>query len=71
MLAARERGLGTAWTTLHLPFEERAAEVLGIDAAQWTQVGLFPVAYTMGTEFKKAPRLDAAELVSFDTFGNR
>ena len=25
MLAARERGLGTAWTTLHLPDERRAA----------------------------------------------
>ena len=31
MLAARERGLGSAWTTLHLPFEREAAEVLGVD----------------------------------------
>ena len=68
MLMARERGLGSAWTTLHLPFE-KAAEVLGIDYAEWTQVGLFPVAYTIGTDFKKAPRLDTADLVSFDTFG--
>ena len=71
MLAARERGLGTAWTTLHLPYEERAAEVLGIDPTQWTQVGLFPVAYTIGTDFKKAPRRDTEQLVSFDTFGER
>lgn len=71
MLAARERGLGTAWTTLHLPFEREAAEVLGIDYDQWTQVGLFPVAYTIGTDFKKAPRLDTEQLVSFDTFGSR
>ena len=69
MLAARERGLGTAWTTLHLPDEQAAAEVLGIDNTQWTQVGLFPVAYTMGTDFKRAPRLDTQQLVSFDTFG--
>ncbi|MFT5530809.1 MAG: nitroreductase [Candidatus Poriferisodalaceae bacterium] len=71
MLAARERGLGTAWTTLHLPDEAAAAEVLGIDNTKWTQVGLFPVAYTVGTEFKKASRLDTESLVSFDTFGNR
>ena len=69
MLAARERGLGSAWTTLHLPFEREAAQILGIDYSEWTQVGLFPVAYTMGTDFKKAPRLDTADLVSFDTFG--
>ena len=69
MLAARERGLGTAWTTLHLPFEQEAAELLGIDHSAWTQVGLFPVAYTIGTDFKRAPRLDTASLVSFDSMG--
>ena len=58
-----------SYLTLHLPFEKEAAEVLGIDYAEWTQVGLFPVAYTIGTDFKKAPRLDTADLVSFDTFG--
>ena len=30
MLAARARGLGTAWTTLHLQHEQDAARVLGI-----------------------------------------
>ena len=70
MLAARERGLGSAWTTLHLTFEREAAELLGIDYSQWTQVGLFPVAHTIGTDFKKAPRLNTADLVSFDTFGS-
>ncbi len=30
MLAARARGLGTCWTTLHLPHEREAAELLGI-----------------------------------------
>ncbi len=67
MLAARERGIGTAWTTLHLPYEREAAELLGIDADQWTQVGLFPVAYTIGTDFKPASRLPTDQLVSFDT----
>ena len=40
MLAARERGLGTAWTTIHLMFEEQAAEVLGIDYQSYTQCAL-------------------------------
>jgi nitroreductase len=65
MLAARERGLGTAWTTLHLPEEEAAAEVIGFDHAEWTQAGLFPVAYTIGTDFKPAPRLPTESLVTF------
>ena len=30
MLAARARGLGTTWTTLHLLFEEEAAQLLGV-----------------------------------------
>jgi nitroreductase len=59
MLAARERGLGTAWTTIHLmnDGEERAAELLGIPFDTVTQAGLFPIAYTIGTDFKPAKRL--------------
>jgi nitroreductase len=56
MLAARARGLGSAWTTLHLMFEQEAAEVLGIPYAKITQAALIPVAYTQGTDFKPAPR---------------
>ncbi len=58
MLAARERGLGTAWTTIHLMNggEQKAAELLGIPAGM-TQAGLFPVAHTIGTDFKPAKRL--------------
>ena len=59
MLAARERGLGTAWTTIHLmnDGEERAAELLGIPFDTVTQAGLFPIAYTIGTDFRPAKRL--------------
>jgi nitroreductase len=59
MLAARERGLGTAWTTIHLMFdgERKAADVLGIPFDEITQAGLFPIAYTLGTDFKPAKRL--------------
>jgi nitroreductase len=56
MLALRSRGLGSAWTTLHLPNEREAAELLGIPYERCTQVGLIPVAYTLGTDFRPAPR---------------
>ena len=42
MLALRERGLGSAWTTLHLPNEREVAELLGIPYDTVTQGGLFP-----------------------------
>jgi nitroreductase len=56
MLAARARGLGTAWTTIHLMYEEEIAELLGIPYAEVTQAGLSPVAHSVGTEFKQARR---------------
>ena len=56
MLAARARGLGTAWTTLHLMFEQEAAKVLSIPFDQVTQAALIPVAYAKGTEFKVGKR---------------
>ena len=68
MLAARARGLGTAWTSLHLMFEEEAREVLEMPA-HVTQAGLFPVAYYTGDDFKPAPRLPAAALTYWDTWG--
>jgi len=68
MLALRERGLGSAWTTLHLPNEREVAELLGIPYDRYTQAGLFPIAYTLGTDFKPAPRLDVSELVHWDTW---
>jgi nitroreductase len=56
MLAARARGLGTAWTTLHLMFEEEASAALGIPYAEVTQACLLPLAFTNGTQFKAAWR---------------
>ena len=56
MMALRTRGLGSAWTTAHLRQEEQMAKVLGIPFDQVTQAGLLPVAYTIGTDFKPAPR---------------
>lgn len=59
MLAARERSLGTCWTTLHLVYEDEAAEILGIPD-DFTQLALIPIAYTKGTDFKPAPRKSLA-----------
>ena len=70
MLALRSRGLGSAWTTLHLlgDGERQAAELLGIPFGEYSQAGLFPIAYTKGTDFRLARRLPAAELSHWDTW---
>jgi nitroreductase len=66
MLALRERGLGSAWTTLHLPNERDVADLLGIPFDRYTQAGLFPVAYTIGTEFKVAQRVPAERFIRWN-----
>lgn len=70
MLALRERGIGTAWTTLHLigDGEKKAADLLGIPYEKYTQGGLFPIAYTKGTDFKLARRLPAEQLTHWDSW---
>ncbi len=68
MLAGRERGLGTSWTTLHLMFEQQAAEVLGIPFDQWSQVALVSIGYTKGTDFKPASREPIETVTSWNTF---
>ena len=68
MLAARERGLGSAWTTIHLmnDGERKAAEILGVPYDQITQAGLFPIAYTIGTDFKVAKRMPLEPVLHWD-----
>jgi nitroreductase len=56
MLAARARGLGTCWTTLHLPHEREAAALLGIPYDDVMQAALIPLAHTIGDEFQPAAR---------------
>ena len=69
-LALRSRGLGSCWTTLHLlgDGERQAAEVLGIPYDKYSQAGLFPIAYTKGTDFKKAKRLPAEQFSHWDSW---
>lgn len=68
MLALRSRGLGSAWTTLHLMKEKEAAEMLGIPD-DVTQVALLPVAYTTGGDFKPAKRPPVERITYWDTWG--
>lgn len=63
MLAARARGLGTCWTTLHLFFEEEAANVLGISYTSVTQAAMIPVAHVRGDVFHRGPRGNLDEVL--------
>jgi nitroreductase len=67
-LAARARGIGTAWTTLHLERATEVAKVLDIPAGV-SQIVLFPVAYTEDGDFGPVPRRRATEITFFDRWG--
>ena len=66
MLAARSRGLGTAWTTVHLDREREVADILGIPYDDVTQVTLVPVAHTIGDDFKPAKRRPVDDVAHWD-----
>ena len=68
MLALRSRGLGTAWTSLHLYREREVAKLLGIPDGV-AQVALFPVAYTIGTDFRPAFRRPVEKIIYWDRWG--
>lgn len=65
MLAARARGLGTAWTTLHLAHEDEVAAVLGLPDDVRTAV-LIPTAYYTGETFGPARRGPLDEVLHLD-----
>ena len=69
MLAARSRGLGTSWTTVHLAREREVAGILGIPYDSVSQVALVPVAHTVGDDFKPAPRRPLDAVVHWDRWG--
>lgn len=71
LLALRSRGLGSAWTTLSLLREREVADVLGIPYDDWMQAGLFPIAHTIGTDFRPTPRRPAAEVLRWNAFSSR
>jgi len=70
MLALRARGLGAAWTSVHVAYEEEARRLLNIPD-NVTQAGLLPVAYFTGADFKPARRPPAHERTYWDRWGNQ
>jgi nitroreductase len=68
MLALRERGMGSAWTTIHLlnDGEQKVAELLDIPFDKVSQGGLFPIAYTIGADFKPAKREPLDSVLHWD-----
>lgn len=56
-LAARARGLGSCWTTLHLLHEREIGEILAIPP-EIGQTGLLTLGWCTGSDFKPAPRED-------------
>jgi nitroreductase len=69
MLALRARGLGSTWTTIHLQREREMAGLLEIPYDDWTQAGLFPVAYTIGADFRRAERGRVEDVVGWNAWG--
>ncbi|MFT4863909.1 MAG: nitroreductase [Ilumatobacter sp.] len=64
-VALRARGLGTAWVTAALADQEKVKELLGIPE-HMTEIAMFPVAWTKGTDFSPAPRPPARTVTFFD-----
>jgi len=67
-LALRSRGLGSVLTTIHLWRADEVAEILRLPA-DVIQCGLLPVAYTIGTDFRPASRLDISAVSTWSTSG--
>lgn len=70
MLALRSRGIGSAWTTIHLMYEKEAAAILDIPD-HVTQAALLPVAYFTGGDFKPAKRVPARQVTYWEGWGKR
>ena len=68
-LALRTRGLGSAFTTLHLNHDLAVGELLGIPDTV-TQAALLPVAYYTGDDFRRAPRRPVDEITYWDSWKN-
>jgi nitroreductase len=68
MLAARARGLGTAWTSMHRAREQDVADLLGIPYDTVAQAVLTPLAYTQGTDFKPAARPEPDTMIRWDSW---
>ncbi|MFA9563774.1 MAG: nitroreductase family protein [Acidimicrobiales bacterium] len=66
-VALRARGLGTAWTTAILAKTPELRQLLRIPEGT-TEIAMFPVAWTKGTEFGTAFRHPARAITYFDRY---
>ncbi len=70
MLSLRARGIGSAWTTLHMAYEKECNAILGIPDNVTTAV-MLPIGYFTGESFHKAKRNPAKDFTYWDTWGNK
>jgi len=66
MLAARARGLGTTWTTAQAPLERELSALLGVPYDEVMLAAFIPLAYTIGTDFRPAPRIPREHVLHWD-----
>jgi len=70
MLAARARGIGCCWTTVHLMDAAAVSTALGLPD-DVTQAVLLPVAYYKGDDFKLAGRLPLKDVMHWNGWGRQ
>jgi nitroreductase len=66
LLAARDRGLVGAWTSLHLKYEREVADLLGIPFERYSQAALLTIGFSTGGEFKPAKRIPLEGIVHWE-----
>lgn len=66
MLVLRSRGLGSAWTTIHLSRDREMSDLLQIPYDTDVQAGLFPIAHTIGVGFRRASRAPLNEVLRYN-----
>jgi nitroreductase len=66
MLAARDRGLGTVWTTAQAPLEHELTAVLGVPHDDIMLAALIPLAFTIGTDFRPAKRISRDQVLHWN-----
>lgn len=70
MLSLRARGVGAAWTTIALTYEQEVITLLGLPD-NLTAAAVLPVAYFKGDDFKPAKRVPARERTYWNEWGSR
>ena len=66
MLALRARGLGSAWTTMTCRREQEMAELLGVGADAYTQIGMYPGRLHDRHRLQAGPALDTSDVIHWN-----